>query len=281
MENKRRMTREEYEATTKANQEQLRQVKGIEPPQPRMKPNRPKGKGAIYGLLLLLLLGAIFYGYQKWVKDPAPKPQDQQIALTKTPQPKEPTKQEIDEKAEIEKLRKKAGLPTDKEELAKLNRKEESWDKLRVERDGEHRTRLSDKMIGRVISDKINLNEPIYAGASELNLRRGSATVDFKEPLDEQTTAIAGHIANRFQYFTEIKRLVQGDIIKVNDFKNKKTYTYVVYKNYTVKPTQREVLLDNPKKNARKLLLLTCHDYDSSRDLFKERWIVEAYEVKK
>lgn len=280
MGNKRTITRKEYEEMKRKNQEQVRQTKRTAPNLPTREPKPPKRRIGLYGVLIVLLLGAVFFIYQK-VTTPAPQTEVEQSNLPRIPQPQEPKKSGINEKEEIEKLRKKAGLPTEKEEVEKLNRKEESWDKLRVERDGEHRTRLSDKMIGRVISEKINLNEPIYAGASELNLRRGSATVDFKEPLDEQTTAIAGHIANRFQYFTEIKRLVQGDIIKVKDFKKKKTYTYVVHKNYTVKPTQREVLLDNPKKNARKLLLLTCHDYDSSRDLFKERWIVEAYEVKK
>lgn len=161
----------------------------------------------------------------------------------------------------------------------KLITNEENWDRNRVERDGEHRTNIRDKKIGQIDIDRIRLHEPIYAGASELNLRRGSATVDFKEPLTEQTTAIAGHVAGRYEDFTEIKQLVKGDIIKVKDYKTKKTATYKVDINYTVKPTQREVLLDSKKRKARKLVLITCHNYDSEKHLFKERWIVEAYEI--
>lgn len=157
--------------------------------------------------------------------------------------------------------------------------KEENWDRNRVERDGEHRTNIRDKKIGQIDIERIRLHEPIYAGASELNLRRGSATVDFKEPLTEQTTAIAGHVAGRYEDFTEIKQLVKGDVIKVKDYKTKKTATYLVDVSYTVKPTQREVLLDSKKKKSRKLVLITCHNYDSEKHLFKERWIVEAYEV--
>lgn len=159
------------------------------------------------------------------------------------------------------------------------NSKEEDWDKNRIERDGEHRTKLSDKKIGAIIVDRVKINEPVYAGASELNLRRGSATVDFKEPLTEKTTAIAGHVAGRYEYFTEIKQLVDGDIIKVKDYKNKKTYTYKVKKHYTVKPTQRSVLNNTKNKKARKLILITCHNYDSSKKVFTERWIVEAFEI--
>ena len=161
----------------------------------------------------------------------------------------------------------------------KLVTKEENWDKNRVERDGEHRTNLRDAKIGQIDINKVRIHEPIYAGASELNLRRGSATVDYKEPLNEQTTAIAGHVAGRYQYFTEIKQLVKGDLIKIKDYKEKKTYTYKVDRTYTVKPTQREILQDNKHRKARKLLLMTCHNYDGTKRIFKERWIVEAYEI--
>lgn len=155
----------------------------------------------------------------------------------------------------------------------------ENWDSNRVERDGEHRTKLSDKKIGKIEIERVRIEMPIYAGASEVNLMRGVATVDYKEGLNERTVGIAGHVGGRYQFFTEIKQLVKGDIIKIRDYENSKDYKYKVSSNYQVNPMQREILKDNKGKKARKLVLITCHNYDSELLLFTQRWIVEAYEV--
>ena len=221
---------------------------------------------------VILILSYIGYNYMQ-NKQNSNKPLEKLVAEqidTNKSNLKEENNENIDDDLFVSELTK---------EGKKLVTKEENWDKNRVERDGEHRTKLSDAKIGQIDINKVRIHEPIYAGASELNLRRGSATVDYKEPLNEQTTAIAGHVAGRYQYFTEIKQLVKGDLIKIKDYKNKKTYTYKVDRTYTVKPTQREILADNKKRKARKLLLMTCHNYDGTKRIFKERWIVEAYEI--
>lgn len=235
--------------------------------------NTKKPKPFLY-LFIIILVGLAIYLYFNNNKDVSKPNKDNTVSeVPITPsspvlssKPKDKNKEEI----YTDVLDKEGKI---------IAKNEENWDKNRVERDGEHRTKLSDKKIGNISVPRVKINEPIYAGASELNLRRGSATVDFKEPLDEQTTAIAGHVAGRYEYFTEIKSLTKGEIITVKDYQKNKTYKYKVDKHYTVKPTQRSVLNDSAKKKGRKLVLITCHNYDSERKVFKERWIVEAFEV--
>ena len=251
-----------------------------------------KNRWLIYLLVILVFFGGIkLYANNQQEKNEEAEIKAQKIAETKKKKVEEQAEKEKQEKYYIED---KTGSKRDmsktddenlfteavKKESEELAKKEENWDSNRVERDGEHRTKLSDDQIGSLTIDRIGMKEPLYSGSSELNLRRGGATVDYKEPLDEQTTAIAGHVGGKVHSFTNIKSLSVGDLIKINDFKNKKTYNYKVEKTYTVSPTARYILKDNKKRKERKLLIITCHNYDLEKHFYTERWIVEAYEVK-
>lgn len=146
-----------------------------------------------------------------------------------------------------------------------------------------NRTSYYDKPIGRLVSKKVHIDEIIYAGASELNMRRGVATVEYLEPLDEHTVAIAGHRSrNPKQYLTGALYLVNGDVVTVNMYEEGTekviaSTDYVVEKTFKVDPSDVYVLEDDKKRKERKLVLVTCASYNPETGKYEERWIAEAY----
>lgn len=139
------------------------------------------------------------------------------------------------------------------------------------------RTKATDGMIGVITSDTIGLREPIFMGASEMNMRRGVATVGADELLDGQTVSIAGHRASGDKYFTGILRLKAGDEVviesKGNDGEQLKE-TYVVDKTYKVSPTDTSVM--DERAGERKLILITCDEWNPTTKRYDKRWITEA-----
>lgn len=147
-----------------------------------------------------------------------------------------------------------------------------------------NRTSYYDKPIGYIESKKVHISETIYAGASELNMRRGVATVEYQEQLNEQTVAIAGHRSpNRTQYLTGALYLKRGDEVTVTEYKEgttepKAVTTYVVDSTFTVTPSDVYVLEPDNSRGKRKLVLITCYKYNPETGLYDERFIVNAYE---
>ena len=143
------------------------------------------------------------------------------------------------------------------------------------------RTSYYDKPIGKIRARGVD--EIIYAGASELNMRRGVATVEYLEQLDEHTVAIAGHrspVPN--QYFASLIYLSKGDKITVDTYKQgtekvSVSTDYYIDKIYKVKPKDVYVLKDDKNRKERKLVLITCATYDPETGKYLERYIVEAY----
>lgn len=146
------------------------------------------------------------------------------------------------------------------------------------------RTSYYDEPIGYIESKAVGISETIYAGASELNMRRGVATVEYQEQLNEQTVAIAGHRSpNRTQFLTGALYLEKGDEITVTEYKQGTTQaktktTYVVDNTLSVTPSSVEVLKPDNSKGKRKLILITCFKYNQETGLYDERFIVNAYE---
>lgn len=151
---------------------------------------------------------------------------------------------------------------------------------VEIAKPNQARTKITDEMVGVIRSDVIGLKEPIYTGASELNMRRGVATVEAGELLSEHTVAIAGHRSQtRYKYFSEILRLKKGNeiIIETKDANGKKVETvYVVGKSYQVKPTDTAAL-EADVSQPRTLLLVTCDQWNSKTKTYDKRWITEAY----
>lgn len=145
--------------------------------------------------------------------------------------------------------------------------------------DNRPRTSVDDEMVGVITSNKIKLNEPIYEGASEINMRRGVATVAPGETLDEHTVAIAGHRSQvRYKYFSEILKLVNGDEVTVitKGTNGEQVVTvYEVVKTYKVKPEQTGIL-EEKTGEPRTLLLITCDQWNAETKVYDERWVTEA-----
>lgn len=157
--------------------------------------------------------------------------------------------------------------------------KENLTDTIEIEKPKKNRTSVTDELIGVIRADSINLKEPIYMGASELNMRRGVATVGVGEHLNEHTVAIAGHRSPiRYQYFSEVLKLKIGEniVIETKNEKGEKVETeYEVKKTYKVTPEQTDILQADVSK-PRTLILITCDEWDSKTKTYNKRWITEA-----
>lgn len=153
-------------------------------------------------------------------------------------------------------------------------------DNVEIAKPNQSRTAITDEMIGVIRADAIKLKEPIYMGASELNMRRGVATVEADEHLGEHMVAIAGHRSpTRYKYFSEVLRLKKGNeiVIETKDAEGSKVETvYVVERSYPVEITNRSVLEADMQK-PRKLILITCDEWNSKTKTYDKRWITEAY----
>lgn len=155
-------------------------------------------------------------------------------------------------------------------------------DNVEVATKKQQRTSITDKPVGRIKSEVIRMDEPVYIGASELNMMRGVATVEAGEQLNEKTVAIAGHRAyTPYTMFNGVLRLVPGNevTVEMTDGEGKpKSTVYVVKESFNVPPTQIEVLEDDKNQKKRKLVLVTCDIYNPETKLYDMRRIVTAYE---
>lgn len=123
----------------------------------------------------------------------------------------------------------------------------------------ETNTDLSDKnTIATMSIPAIDLNYPIYDGATDENLYNGLARVDGTSyPVGGINTnsVIAGHngLAGKI-YFSDIDELVNGDTIQIQN--QQETLTYEVYNTAIIKPDEVSALAIIPGQDT--LTLLTC-----------------------
>lgn len=123
----------------------------------------------------------------------------------------------------------------------------------------ETNTDLSDKNIIATMSiPAIDLNYPIYDGATDENLYNGLARVDGTSyPVGGINTnsVIAGHngLTGKI-YFSDVDELVNGDTIQIQN--QQETLTYEVYNTAIIKPDEVSALAIIPGQDT--LTLLTC-----------------------
>ena len=110
--------------------------------------------------------------------------------------------------------------------------------------------------LGVLKIDKINLNLPILDGATEKNLKIGSARVKGTSDIGViGNVAIAAHRSHTFgRFFNRLAEIELGDEILITT--DKETYKYRVYKIHVVEPTDVSVLYRNSKDKI--LTLITC-----------------------
>lgn len=114
----------------------------------------------------------------------------------------------------------------------------------------------SQKLLGILKIDKINVDVPIVQGTKEENLKIGVGHLIGTSDLGQVgNCALAGHRSYTFgKFFNRLNELeIEDKIVIITKDTN---YTYAVYKKYIVEPTDISVLEGN--KNEKILTLITC-----------------------
>ena len=122
----------------------------------------------------------------------------------------------------------------------------------------------------RILIPKINLDAPILEGTSQSNLRRGVGHFEDTGILDGNVCLAAHNRGYKYNYFQEIKRLENGDVIEYKNNDNSKLYS--VTWTGKIKETDLSYLEDT---NENKITLITC-----AENMPEYRVCVQAYEIK-
>lgn len=108
--------------------------------------------------------------------------------------------------------------------------------------------------LAKLTIKKFNFSVPIYANATEKHLLIGAVTLKNNQVLGKGNYTLAGHNMSRSGVlFSDVPKLIEGDIIMIED--NHNQYTYKVITNKVVSPNNSEVLEDDEQS---KLTLVTC-----------------------
>lgn len=118
---------------------------------------------------------------------------------------------------------------------------------------------------------KINLDMPVYLGATDLNLASGAAHLSQTSlPIGGENTncVIAGHRGwNGALYFRYVPDLAKGDIVTIRNIWE--TLTYQVVETKIIAPNDVDAI--RIQEGRELLALLTCHPYASGG---KQRYLV-------
>ena len=122
---------------------------------------------------------------------------------------------------------------------------------------------LPDQTFGVIRIPKMDLEMPLFLGASEENMAAGAAVLSQTSiPIGGENTnaVIAGHRGwNGYPYFKEIELLEKGDEITVTNIWE--TLTYEVTEIKIIPPNDVDAILI--QKDRDMITLLTCHPYAS------------------
>ena len=122
---------------------------------------------------------------------------------------------------------------------------------------------LSSEIFGVITIPKMELEMPLYLGASETNMANGAAVLSQTSiPIGGIGTnaVIAGHRGwNGYPYFMNIELLEVGDEVTITNLWE--TLTYEVVEIKIVSPDDVDAILIQPGKDM--ITLLTCHPPNS------------------
>ncbi|MEW4327755.1 class D sortase [Rossellomorea marisflavi] len=123
----------------------------------------------------------------------------------------------------------------------------------------------------------IELEEPIFQGASESHLKNGVATIEEDTPFSGTNISIAGHKMNAYGVlFNRLHELTKGDMMALDV--NGKTTTYKVTEQRMVSPDDLSVLEDTEDQT---ITLITCETYNWTTNEFEERLVVRGEKIEK
>lgn len=130
---------------------------------------------------------------------------------------------------------------------------------------------LEDEIFGVITIPKLEIEMPIFLGATEEHMADGAALLGHTSiPIGGIGTnaVIAGHRGYQgAHYFRFIDELVPGDIIRIRNLWD--TLTYTVTETMIIEPHEVQHILIRPEKEL--LTLLTCHPYASGG---RQRYLV-------
>ena len=122
---------------------------------------------------------------------------------------------------------------------------------------------LPDEKFGIITIPKMDLEMPLFLGASEANMAAGAAVLSQTSiPLggENSNAVIAGHRGySGYPYFKEIELLEPGDEVIITNLWG--TLTYVVTEIKIINPNDVNAILIQRGKDM--ITLLTCHPYAS------------------
>ncbi|MDH6365969.1 MULTISPECIES: class C sortase [unclassified Breznakia] len=131
---------------------------------------------------------------------------------------------------------------------------------------------IDDNMIGYLSIPTIDLELPIYLGASEENMLHGATLLTYTSmPIGGvNTNAVVAAHRNHYKakMFHDIEEIHIGDTIYIQNFKEKLSYTVV--ETEIIDPTSIDKILIHPGDD--RLTLFTCHPID----VFSHRYVVYA-----
>jgi len=136
---------------------------------------------------------------------------------------------------------------------------------------------LEDEVFAVLTARKINLEMPVYLGATDTHLAHGASHMSLTSlPIGGENTncVIAGHRGwNGAAHFRYVPDLAKGDIVTIRNLWE--TLTYVVVETKIIAPNDVDAI---HIQDGRELLtLLTCHPYASGG---KQRFLVICERVK-
>lgn len=130
---------------------------------------------------------------------------------------------------------------------------------------------LEDEVFAVLIARKINLEMPVYLGATDSNLAHGASHLSQTSlPIGGENTncVISGHRGwNGAAHFRYVPDLAKGDIVTIRNLWE--TLTYVVVETKIIAPNDVDAI--HIQEGRELLTLLTCHPYASGG---KQRFLV-------
>lgn len=118
-------------------------------------------------------------------------------------------------------------------------------------------------MVGTIEIPATNLKYPVLEKASKSAMEVAVGIYNGPGLNKVGNTTIAGHNYRNGTFFSNNKKLVEGDKIYITDTAGEKV-TYIIYKIYTTSPEDSEYL-DRDTGGKREISLTTCTDDSQSR----------------
>lgn len=126
-------------------------------------------------------------------------------------------------------------------------------------------------MIGYIEIPKINIKYPILEKETVASLEK-SVAVRYPEKAtmnEPGNVVIVGHNYRNGQFFSNLKKVATGDIIKITDIKGQ-TLIYTIYEKYETTPEDVAYITRNVGDNT-EITLVTCTDDSNARIIVKAK----------